>query len=104
MRAETDAVPAAAERSPFLQLRVGEAPFVEPPDGPFGGCLKSRRAGQARAVNVGQVKRIFHHLGVLERLILDAVDGMKVDLLLRAEPGSQHKGTYEIPHVVARLS
>ena len=39
--------------------------------------------GQARAVRVSQPEQMLHHLGVLEGLLLDLVDGLEIDLFLR---------------------
>jgi len=51
-------------------------------DSALGGRLDSRRSGEARSVDVGEIKRVLHHLGVLECLVFDAIDGVKVDFFL----------------------
>ena len=55
--------PAAAERSPLLEMDVGELPLVHCVRGPFGGFLDVRRIGETRAVDIAQVADDFHDFG-----------------------------------------
>jgi hypothetical protein len=46
---------------------------------PIRGGEESGRVGHARAINVGEVEKMFHHLGILERLRFDTIDGVQID-------------------------
>src|SRR5262249_23600923 len=70
---------AAAERAPFLEVSVFEAPFGECVAGPIVGALQVGRAGEARADDVGQVAERLHGLRVVETLVADAIDDLAAD-------------------------
>src|SRR5262249_38087729 len=74
--------PAAAELAPGLEAGARRAPALHRGDRPPGGGAEARRRGEARPVGVGQRAEDLHHLAVVVRLVLDAVDGGEIDLLV----------------------
>ncbi len=72
--------PAAAEWSPFF-LFGRQAVLAEPLDSPIGGSLEGGRAGEARAMDIGEEKQVIHDFGVFEGFGLDAVDDRQVHVL-----------------------
>ena len=89
--AEVDASPAAPEGSPLLHTGISQPPLGHAADCPFGGCFQTRRARQPGTVHVGQVKGVFHHLGILEFLSLDAIDGVQIHLLFSQQERSKQQ-------------
>ena len=83
-------VPSLAERSPLLQVDIGEAVFLEPLHGPFSGCPVSLRIVQTRAVHIGEVEHVVHHLGIpAQCFFLDSMDRGEIDLLGLLRDGQQ---------------
>jgi hypothetical protein len=78
---EVRVVPAAAEGAPRLLVDAGEPVFLQPLDHPIARGLEAGRVGEARAIHVGEIEDVFHHLGVFERLGLDAMDDREVHRL-----------------------
>ena len=74
--------PGSPERSPLFEVHVLQAVAVEFPHRPSRGVFESRRSGEPRAVNVGQVSQGLHHLGTFEGLGFDAIDDPQIDVLL----------------------
>src|SRR5260370_18625535 len=58
--------PATAERSPRLQMDVGELPFLHLAGGPGRRLLEVRRIRQTWTVHIAQVADTFHYLGIVE--------------------------------------
>ena len=103
-RDEAFGLPSAAER-PRLDVNVGEAPVFHRLHRPVGGFLDVGRAGQARAIYVGEVALNLHHLRALrlQPFFLDAVHGVEIDLLgdrpvggdRQAQDDGEHRGERE---------
>ena len=80
--------PAPAE-GPRLFVDIGEAVFLEALHDPFTCCRIIGRAGQPRAVHIGEIKLVVHDLGVFERLGFDPVDHREIDRLFTV---GEHRG------------
>ena len=81
-RGEALVLPAAAER-PRLEVHVRQAPLLHRLLRPVGRFLDVGRAGEPRAVDVGEVALDLHHLRALQPFVLDAVDRVEVELFGR---------------------
>src|SRR5207302_4273941 len=80
VRLEMFVRPAAAEGSPLFFLGR-KAVLGHALDDPNRRGLVIGRAGEARTVDVRQVKHVVHHFRVFESFGLDAIDYGKIDLL-----------------------
>ena len=76
--------PTASKRAPRFQIDVREFPFRELLPGPVGRSLDLRRSRKAASVHVGQIAQAVHDLRVVEAFVLDLVDRIEVDFLLRS--------------------
>ena len=63
--------PARVAEAPGLEVAVGESPRLHRLDGPFAGGLQARRAGEPRAVDVGQEVERAHDLGMRVLFLAD---------------------------------
>ena len=71
--------PAAAEGSPGLFVDIGESVLLQPLHHPVARGFEAGRIGEARAIHVGEIKDVVHHLGVFERFGFDAMNDRQVD-------------------------
>ena len=92
-RHETLVLPAATEWK-ALEVDVGKSPRLHCFLRPVASFFDVRRTGQARSVHVGEVALQLHHRGSLQPFILDAIDGVEVDLLGRG-PIGRHRQANE---------
>ena len=95
MRLEARQRPALPEL-PLLGLRVGQAPVAQPLDGPVGGLIEPRRAGEARAVHIRQPADVVHHLRATEAFVLNSREQRVVERVLRPnDDGRAERGDDE---------
>ena len=69
-------------------MHVFETVLFQYRDGPVGGLPIFGRAGEPRAIQVGETGEMVHHLRALEGFFLNLVDDREIDTLLGKRGGS----------------